>query len=269
MNNYEFIRYEKQPNHIVVVTINRPDSMNAMHPPAHAEMSAAWDDFEADEDAWVAIVTGAGERAFCAGMDLRWRAEANARGERPQSSGTSIKGGFGGLTNPKERQLWKPLIAAVNGYALGGGLELAMACDIIVAADTAQMGLPEPKRGIMAGAGGVHRLPRAIPLKVAMGMMLTGRHITADEALRWGLVNEVVPRDQLMETAHRWATDMMECAPISLRATKQASLLGLDMPLGDAMNTQFPEMVRMRDSQDSIEGPRAFAEKRKPNWSGR
>ena len=268
MNSFEFITYEKA-DRIATVTINRPESLNAMHPPAHNEMATAWEDFEADDDLWVAIVTGAGDRAFCAGMDLRWRAQANAAGEPVQGSGTTTRGGFGGLTNPRGREVSKPIIAAVNGYALGGGLELAMACDIIVASENAQMGLPEPKRGIVAGAGGMHRLPRLIPMKVAMGMLLTGRHISAGEAARWGLVNEVVPQDRLMETARRWAAEIMECAPLSVRATKQASLRGLDMELAEAMNTEFPAMKTMRESQDSREGPQAFAEKRKPVWQGR
>ena len=268
MSDFEFVQREAR-DRILFVTINRPESMNALHPPASKEMAQIWDDFAADEELWVAIVTGAGERAFSAGMDLRWRAQANAAGESQASSGAQAKGGFGGLTNPEQRQLWKPVIAAVNGYALGGGCELAMACDIIVAADTARFGLPEPTRGILAGAGGMHRLPRAIPLKIAMGYMLTGKHMTAQEAAGWGLVNEVVPAEQLMATAERWAREIMECAPLSVRATKQAALVGLDMPLGQAMNTMFSEQQKALASQDAKEGPQAFADKRKPVWTGR
>jgi enoyl-CoA hydratase/carnithine racemase len=267
MNTFEFVQLEKR-EHLYLITINRPESMNALHPPASREMAAIWEEFAADDNAWVAIVTGAGERAFSAGMDLRWRAAANAAGESQDASAAPAKGGFGGLTNPEERQVWKPIIAAVNGYALGGGCELALACDIIVAADTARFGLPEPTRGILAGAGGMHRLPRAIPLKIAMGYMLTGKHMTAQEAAGWGLVNEVVPADQLLATAERWANEIMECAPLAVRATKQAALLGLDMPLGQAMNTRFPEQVKALASADAKEGPQAFAEKRKPVWTG-
>ena len=268
MNEFEFVRREKR-DRILFVTIARPESMNALHPPASKELAQIWDDFEADDDTWVAIITGAGDRAFSAGMDLRWRAQANAAGQPQSISSTPAKGGFGGLTNPEERQVWKPIIAAVNGYALGGGCELAMACDIIVAAETARFGLPEPTRGIIAGAGGMHRLPRAIPLKIAMGYMLTGKHMTAQEAAGWGLVNEVVPADQLMATAERWAREIMECAPLAVRATKQAALLGLDMPLGQAMNTQFPAQQEALSSGDAKEGPQAFADKRKPVWTGR
>jgi dehydration protein DpgD len=267
LNDLEFIKYEKA-DHIAYLTINRPDRMNALHPPASAELGRAWDDFEQDDDAWVAIVTGAGERAFSAGMDLRNRAEENERGGQAQVS-LGANRGFGSLTNPRHAHIWKPIIAAVNGYALGGGLELAMACDIIIAADHAQFGLPEPKRGIIAGAGGVHRLPRHLPLKVAMGYMLTGRHMPAAEAYRWGLVNEVVPLADLMRTAELWAREILECAPLSVRATKQGALMGLEMSLTDAYNTVFPEQQKMQASQDSREGILAFAEHRKPVWTGR
>lgn len=267
LNDFEFIKYEKA-DHIAHLTINRPEFMNALHPPAHAELARAWEGFETDDDAWVAIITGTGDRAFSAGMDLRNRAAANERGEQPQAS-VHPNRGFGGLTNPRHSKIWKPIIAAVNGYALGGGLELAMACDIIVAAEHAQFGLPEPKRGIMAGAGGVHRLPRQIPLKIAMGYMLTGRHMAAQEAYRWGLVNEVVPLAELMPAAERWARDILECAPLSVRATKQAAMLGLEMTLEEAYNTQFPAQQKLQGSQDSREGIKAFAERRKPAWTGR
>jgi enoyl-CoA hydratase/carnithine racemase len=262
MPNFEFISYEKA-HRIAYLTINRPDVMNALHPPASVEMSQAWDDFAADPEVWVAIVTGAGERAFSAGMDLRYRAQNE--GERiamPDS-------GFGGLTNPRKRQINKPIIAAVNGYALGGGLELAMACDIIIASDTAQLGLPEAKRGILPGAGGMHRLPRQIPYRIALGYMLTGRNIPADEAYRWGLVNEVVPPADLMDTARKWAQEILECAPLSVRAIKQAASMGLDMSLEEAYKTRFPAQEAMQGSEDSREGPRAFAERRKPLWQGR
>jgi enoyl-CoA hydratase/carnithine racemase len=262
MPDFEFISYEKA-HRIAYLTINRPDVMNALHPPASVEMSQAWDDFAADPEAWVAIVTGAGERAFSAGMDLRYRAQNE--GERVAMPDS----GFGGLTNPRKRQINKPIIAAVNGYALGGGLELAMACDIIIASDTAQLGLPEAKRGILPGAGGMHRLPRQIPYRIALGYMLTGRNIPADEAYRWGLVNEVVPPADLMDTARKWAQEILECAPLSVRAIKQAASMGLDMSLEEAYNTRFPAQEAMQGSEDSREGPRAFAERRKPVWQGR
>src|SRR5216683_4948440 len=177
----EFIKYEKR-DHIAWVTINRPEVMNALHPPCHEELSSIVDDFEADEASWVMILTGAGDKAFSAGNDLKWTAKHGV----PKLP----KGGFAAIT--RRFDIVKPIIAAVNGFALGGGFEIALACDIIIAADHARFGLPEPRVGLMAAAGGVHRLPRHVPLKIEMGMMMTGRHITAAEAHRWGLVNEVV-----------------------------------------------------------------------------
>src|SRR5437867_6673949 len=218
----EFVRYEKR-DHVAVVTINRPEVMNALHPPANEELSRVWDDVAADPDVRVAILTGAGDRAFSAGNDLKWTAQHGV----PRMP----KGGFGGLVARDD--LWKPLIAAVNGVALGGGLEIALACDIIVAAETARLGLPEPRVGLMAAAGGVHRLPRHVPLKLAMGMILTGRHITAAEGARIGLVNEVVAPGVLRAAAERWAREILECAPLSVQASKQAALEGLGKPLGD------------------------------------
>src|SRR5438445_4301310 len=252
---FEFVRYEKR-NRIAYVTIDRPEVMNALHPPANDELSAVWDDFAADPDTWVAILTGAGERAFSAGNDLKWTA-THGMPRMP-------KGGFGGIVFRDD--IWKPLIAAVNGVALGGGLEIALACDIIVASDNARLGLPEPRVGLLAAAGGVHRLPRHVPLKVAMGMMLTGRHITAAEALRLGIVNEVVPAKDLMSAAERWAREILECSPLSVRASKEAAMGSLHLSVQEAMDTHLEAERRLWASEDAREGPRAFAEKRKPVW---
>ena len=257
---YQFATYEKK-GRIGIVTINRPERMNALHPPANLELHEIWNDFEKDPEIWVGIVTGSGDKAFSAGNDLRYTAE---HGRDMIRFGES---GFGGLASRTTN--WKPIIAAVNGYALGGGFEMALACDIIIAADHARVGLPEPKVGLMAGAGGVHRLPRMIPQKIAMGYILTGRHMTAQEAHRLGVINEVVPLAELMPTAMKWANEILECSPISIRASKQASLMGLNMPLDAALRMNFTETERMRRSEDTIEGPKAFAEKRKPNWKGR
>ena len=198
---YQFATYEKK-GRIAIVTINRPERMNALHPPATFELHEIWNDFERDPDVWIGILTGAGDKAFSAGNDLRYTAEHGMNMVR------SADTGFGGITS--RTTCWKPIIAAVNGYALGGGFEMALACDIIIAADHARVGLPEPRVGLMAGAGGVHRLPRMIPQKVAMGYILTGRHMTAQEALRWGIVNEVVPAAELMPTALKWAGEILE-----------------------------------------------------------
>jgi enoyl-CoA hydratase/carnithine racemase len=257
---YEFATYETH-GHIAVVTLNRPERLNALHPPAHVELHEIWNDFERNPEVWVGILTGAGEKAFSAGNDLKYTAEHGAHTGRPVASG------FGGITN--RTTCWKPIIAAVNGFALGGGFEMALACDIIIAADHARLGLPEPRVGLMAAAGGVHRLLRMMPHKIAMGYMLTGRHMTAQEAHRWGIVNEVVPLADLMATVHRWADDILACAPLSIRASKQAALMGLGQPLEIALNLNYTEALKMRHSEDTVEGPRAFAEKRPPRWQGR
>jgi enoyl-CoA hydratase/carnithine racemase len=255
----EFCRTERD-GRVLLVVIDRPDVHNALHPPASQELAGVWDEFERDPDAWVAIVTGAGERAFCAGNDLKFQA-AGGRFSMPES-------GFGGIT--ARYHMAKPVIAAVNGVAMGGGFEIALACDLVVASENAVFALPEPRVGLAALAGGIHRLPRQIGLKRAMGMLLTGRRVSAREGLELGFVNEVVPPGELIEAARRWADAILECAPLSVRATKQAALLGLDSPdLATAVNQRYEAMVAMLRSEDFVEGPRAFAGKRKPAWKGR
>lgn len=262
----QFCRYEKK-DHVAYITITRPEVMNALHAHASREMGEVFDDFAADDDSWVAVLTGEGDRAFSAGNDLKYTAEMSRlpREQRPDLSMPA--GGFGGITSRFD--LFKPVIARVNGFALGGGLEMALACDIIVAADHAEVGLPEPRRGLIAGALGVHRLPRHLPLKQAMGYLLTGRHIPAQRAYEMGLVNEVVPLAKLDDAVAAWVADIVRCAPLSVRATKEAAMRGLQMPLEQAAVAEYQwEMVRRR-SADAVEGPRAFAEKRAPNWTGK
>ncbi len=266
MADYEFINYEQDGN-IVTITINRPERMNSIHPPTTEELADAWNTFANDDSAWVGILTGAGDRAFSAGNDLKYTAEMSRVPANERPTFAPVRGGFGGIT--ADWECAKPMIAAVNGFALGGGCEMAMACDIIVAAEHARLGLPEPRVGLMAGAGGVHRLPRHIPLKIAMGYMLTGNHLPAAVAHQWGLVNEVVPADELMTAARRWADEILQCAPISVRASKESAYKGLDLPLPAALTHTFHQQRLMSQSEDLIEGPRAFAEKRTPNWKGR
>ena len=261
---YEFAIVEKK-DRITVVTINRPDVLNALHPPAQKELDAIFNDFAEDPDAWIAIITGAGDRAFSAGNDLKWQAQHG--GEAVRAGRKGIKGGFAGLTHRLD--CFKPVIAAVNGFALGGGFEIALACDIIIASEKAVFGLPEPRVGLIAGAGGVHRLPRQIPHHLAMGMLLTGRRISAQEAHRFGIVNEVVAPDELMGAAERWAAEILECAPLSVRTSKECALKGLGMALDQALNVTFPGQAAMIHTEDFVEGPLAFAEKRKPEWKGR
>jgi len=239
-----------------IVTLNRPEVMNALHADANDELAAVWDEFAERDDLWVGIVTGAGDRAFSAGNDLKVQAAGKRRPNGPN--------GFAGICHRFD--LDKPLIAAVNGVAMGGGFETALACDIIVAAENALFALPEPRVGLIAGGGGVHRLPRMIPTKQAMGMILTGRRVPAREGFELGFVTEVVPRGEALEGAKRWAAMILECSPKAVRASKQAAYRGLNEPLERAMRTVYPAQQENIDSQDYIEGPRAFAEKRKPDW---
>jgi len=246
--------------HLRVVTLNRPEVMNALNSEASHELAAVWDEFARRDDLWVGIVTGAGERAFSAGNDLKSQA-AGTRGPRPQS-------GFGGLAYRFD--LNKPVIAAVNGVAMGGGFEMALACDIIIAAENALFALPEPRVGLIAAGGGLHRLPRMIPYKQAMGMILTGRRVSAQEGHALGFVNEVVPQGQALEAAKRWAGQILECSPLAIRASKETVLRGFDeLPLEKVIRTVYPAHQANLDSQDYIEGPRAFAQKRKPNWQNK
>ena len=261
--SYKYVIYEKK-GRIAYVTINRPEVMNAISPPVSEELWEVWSEFKNDPDAWVAILTGSGDRAFSAGNDLKYQAE---HASDPGAMAIKSPGGFGGTTANFECN--KPIIAAINGFAMGGGLEIALVCDIIIAADHAKLGLPEPKVGIFAAAGGVHRLPRMIGLKQAMGMILTAKPISAQEAYRIGLVNEVVPLKDLMATAEKWANDILQCSPLSIRASKESVMKGLEMPVLDAMIAPFPAVMALWTSEDLIEGPLAFAQKRPPQWKGR
>jgi len=255
----EFSQVERD-GHLLVVTLDRPEVMNALHPPANRELEGVFDEFESDPDLWVAIVTGSGDRAFCAGNDLKYQATAGAALEIPPR-------GFAGLTARYDNP--KPVIAAVNGLALGGGFEVALACDLVVASESASFGLPEPRVGLAALAGGMHRLPRQIPLKHAMGMLLTGRRVSAAEGRELGFVNEVVPPAELLPAARRWAEAILECAPLSVRASKQCALGGLGRPLEEAVAGRYEALRAMLKSEDFVEGPKAFAEKRRPRWKGR
>jgi enoyl-CoA hydratase/carnithine racemase len=255
--DYEFLSVDRE-GPIFRIAINRPEVMNALHRDAHFEMHHAFNTFASDPSLWVAILTGTGNRAFCAGYDLK--SLANGGKEEWDSSG------FGGIT--RRYDLNKPVIAAVNGVAFGGGFEMALACDIIVATEGASFALPEPRVGLAAVSGGLHRLPRQIGLKQAMGMILTGRRASASECLAMGLINEVVPGGDLMAACARWADEICKCSPMSIRAAKEAVRLGLKLDVDEAIarQTEFGAMKEMYSSNDFLEGPRAFAEKRPPRW---
>jgi enoyl-CoA hydratase/carnithine racemase len=262
MRALEFVGVERD-GPLTIITINRPQAMNALTREMHQELADVFDDFAADPAQWIGILTGAGERAFCAGSDLK----QIASGEMPRSMNWS--GGYAGLVSRLE--LNKPLIAAVNGVAMGGGFELALACDLIIAADRAQFGLPEPRVGVAAVGGGLHRLPRQIGLKRAMDLILTGRKVSAAEGYAMGFVNEVVPAAELMAAAKRWAAEILRCSPMAIRASKDGVQRGADeATLADALAHQldYPGLRAMWESEDYREGPAAFAAKRVPVWKG-
>lgn len=248
-----------------IVTIDRPDQMNALNPAANAELAEAFDDFAADASQWVAILTGAGDRAFSAGNDLKYTAWAMAKGH----SFASPRTGFAGLTGRFD--LDKPVIAAVNGLAMGGGFEIALACDIIIASEDAVFALPEPKVGLAALESGLLRLPREIGLKRAMDMILTGRRLTAREGLELGFVNRVVPAGEVMDAARAYAQEILACSPMSIRASKQIVRRGMEEDSLEAAyrgQLRYPATRALFRSTDSREGPLAFAQKRPPQWKG-
>jgi enoyl-CoA hydratase/carnithine racemase len=261
MSSPEFCKVEREGK-LTIVTINRPEVMNSLHPPANMELEKAFNEFAKDPDQWVAIITGAGDKAFSAGNDLKYQAAGNPI--------TVPATGFAGLT--ARYDLNKPVIAAVNGLAMGGGFEIALACDIIVAAETAFFALPEPRVGLAALAGGLHRLPREIGTKRALGMILTGRRVSAAEGMQLGFVNEVCKPGEAVAAARKIAAQILECSPMSIRASKEAVYRGLtEASLEAAIDGQRKnEGIRaMFTSEDLIEGPMAFAQKRPPQWKGR
>jgi crotonobetainyl-CoA hydratase len=260
MSEFDYCNVERD-GHVITITLNRPEVLNALHPPAHRELARVFDDYSNDPELRVAIVTGAGSRAFCVGTDLKALA-ATGDHEKPQA-------GFAGITHRFD--LWKPVIAAVNGLCLGGGVEILAACDLAIAADHAEFGLSEPRVGLAAlGGGALQRLARDLPLKEAMWLVLRAQRISATEAQRIGLVNKVVPGMELMASARALAEELLECAPLSLQASKQVMLQSLDEPdFERAMTRRYEAAERMLASEDAVEGPRAFAAKRKPDWKGR
>ncbi|HEX4235494.1 MAG TPA: enoyl-CoA hydratase-related protein [Caldimonas sp.] len=255
------VRYEIR-EHVATVTIDRPETLNAIDLATEAELQRIWTDLEQRRDVRVVVLTGAGERAFCVGADLK----------NPSTSGLEYwararPGGFGGIALRESLHL--PVIARVNGFALGGGFEMVLGCDIVVACAEASFGLPEPLVGRMPLDGGMTLLQRQIPHRLAMGMLLTGQRIDAARALDWGLINEVVPRTELDAAVARWVDKVLACAPLSVQAIKQVVRATGSMAPADAQALRLPALVAALQSEDSHEGVRAFQEKRKPVWQGR
>ena len=261
------ILYEKKDK-IAIITINRPDAMNSIDPETSEELAKAWMDFRDDPNLWVGILTGAGDKAFSAGADLKkmipFQAKMTSIERRDREERFP---GLGGIT--RGLNIWKPLIAAINGFCLAGGLEMALSCDIRVAAEHATFGLMEVSRGIIPGAGGTQRLPRMIPIGKAIEMILLAQRIDAQEALRLGLVNRVVPLSQVMPTALQIADALLQNGPLAVRAAKEAILRGISMPLEDGLRFESFLQSHLLKTEDAVEGPKAFAEKRKPNYKAR
>ena len=260
------VLYERD-GHVARVTLNRPAVLNAMDVRMHADLAEVWDEAERDDAVRVVVLTGAGDRAFSVGQDLKERARLDRDGAEATSFGSRGLPGWPRLT--ERFSFSKPVLAKVRGYALGGGFELVLACDLVVAADSAVFALPEAGLGLIPGAGGAFRLARQLPLKTAMGLLLTGRRMPAAEAFGHGLVNEVVPDDELDECVERWTADLLRCAPLSQRALKEAVLRSADIPLEQAFTTSYRWEQARRVSEDAKEGPRAFAEGREPVWQAR
>ena len=263
---YQHIRVERE-DHLLSITIDRPEVLNAVSAVTNFELEVAFDAFEQDRQLWVAIITGAGSKAFCTGGDISDMASSTEGGDFriPPT-------GFGGLTS--RRCCYKPIIAAVNGMALGGGLEIALAADVIIASERASFGLPEPKIGGAAIAGGIHRLVRQIGLKPAMGMLLSAEPVSAVRAYDLGLVNLVVEPENLMAAARDFADKIIRCAPLAIQATKPCAIEGLNLgSVENAMRAQqegdFEVLDQMIRSEDIREGLNAFLEKRPPRWKNR
>lgn len=252
----------KIEQHVATVTLSRPDALNAVDLATEAELQRIWTELETNRDIRVIVLTGAGERAFCVGADLK----------NPSVSGVNYwaaarPGGFGGIA--LRETLNVPVIARVNGYALGGGFEMVLGCDIVVACEEASFGLPEALVGRMPLDGGMTLLQRQVPFRQAMGMLFTGQRVSAARALQMGLINEVVPRAELDNAVTRWVNNILACAPLSVQAIKQVVRSTGSMTPAQAQALRLPALVAALQSSDADEGVTAFQEKRKPQWQGR
>jgi E-phenylitaconyl-CoA hydratase len=252
---------------IVYLTLNRPEVHNAINAEGWDRLIRAWQDFGDDPDIWAAVITGAGKKAFCAGNDL---IELSAWYSKPQEQRSNQPLGPIPVNNPlRGIKNWKPVVAAINGICSGTGLELALACDIRIAAETAKFAFPEVKLGGIPANSGTQRIVRLMPFGKGLELLLTGQFMDAHEAHRWGLVNRVVPLDNLMAEASAFAEQICENAPIAVRAAKEAAYRGIETSFDEGLRLEMEIVRRIGLSEDGKEGPKAFAEKRKPTWKGR
>lgn len=253
------IIYEKE-GRIAILTIDRPEVMNAMNLESIQELSKAIMNFRDDPELWVGIITGSGDKAFCVGADIKESALMEEHGPNPWIFLSTPMRGI---------ELWKPLIAAINGLALGGGLEIALCCDIRIISEKARLGTPEVTLGLMPGQGATQRLPRFIPRCKAAEILLRGKPIDAREAYRIGLVNEIVPPEEVLATARKWAKDICDAGPLAVRATKEAMIRGSGMTLDDGLGLENSLFSFLLGTEDFREGVKAFTERRQPIFKGR
>ncbi|AWZ24135.1 enoyl-CoA hydratase [Rhodococcus pyridinivorans] len=261
----EPVVHAEKREHVLLVTINRPKAANSINADVHQALGEAWDRAEEDRDVRVVVLTGAGGAVFCGGADLEALGTEGPDGVTPPET---AHWGFAGVV---KHHISKPVIAAVNGTALGGGTELALASDLVVASETAEFGLPEVHRGLIAGAGGVFRIGQAIPRAVAMELVLTGKPMSSADALRWGLVNRVVPQDEVLDTALALAADIAKGAPLAVQAGKTVArgIIDGNVPAED-LHWELTDkaLARLTTSADTLEGVMAFIQKREPVWKG-
>lgn len=248
-------------NHVAYVTLNRPEAMNSLDPESVQRLAEIWSEVKKDDDIRVSVFTGAGEKSFCTGTDMK-------KTPPPEECMAAMWLRDGQPIIP-DMKMWKPIICAINGYAIGGGLEMALACDMRIASSKAKFAFTEVKVASLAGLNGTQCLPRAIPQAVAMKMLLTGEMIDAEEALRVGLISDIVEPAGLQELAKKYAEKIAANAPLSVKAAKQAVVMGLEMPLEHGIAFSHLLWGVLRDTEDRKEGFTAFAEKRSPQWKGK
>ena len=250
---------------VAIIVMDRPEARNAMNREMTEQLNTTYDELAGDEAVWAVVLTGAGDRAFCAGQDLK-EVEAAVKQAESGAAPRGASGGFGGITH---RDFPKPIIAAVNGFAMGGGFEICLACDLVLAEEHASFGLPEVKRGLFAGAGGLVRIGKRLPMPLAMEVALTGEPLSAQRAYELGLVNRVVPKGEGVRAAVELANVICQAAPLAVRVSKKIIRTGVLQGEAELWALQGQLGAELMRSEDFLEGPRAFVEKRAPQWKGR